>query len=123
MANIGQLATLLETIPGITVFSDGKIYEGCMRDRTFYKTPFIQLIEEGTDTSDHVGGGQNAVYTIRGKYTYKREISNNVRAHNDLISVLKTNNLFQVKVDGSRDVSAELIEVDFVVTCWDAITA
>ena len=121
MATIGQLATLLQTIPGITVFNDGKMYDGCMRDRTFNKTPFIQLIEDVTDTSEHHGGGQHAAYSIRGRYTHKRERNNNVRARNDLIAIMKGNNLFRLRIEESRERSAELEEIDFLVECWGTL--
>lgn len=92
-----------------------------MRDRTFNKCPFIQLKEDKTDTSAHVGGGQLAAYQVRGKFTFKREIGSNITARNDLVSVLKTNNLFRVQINDTRDISPELTELEFVVECWDAI--
>jgi len=121
MARIGQLKTLLEGLENVTVFEDGKMYDGCMRDRTFRKLPFIQLMEDVTDTSEHVGQGQNANYVIRGKYTHIRELDNNKNARANIISQMKENNLYHLKIEEARNVSAELAEIDFVVESFNAI--
>ena len=113
MARINQLADLLATIPGVTVFNDGKMYQGCYRNRTFSRTPFVQLQEQVTDTSEHVGGGQDASYEIRGRYTHRAELDSNQGARLAIQYALRDNNLFRLRIDEPRQISPELVEIDF----------
>jgi hypothetical protein len=120
MAGIKQLVTELEALSGVTIFNDGKIYDSTERNRTWNKLPFIQLIEEETDTSDHVGGGQDRRVIIRGRYSYVREISNNTQARDNIVSALSDNNLFELRIEEVRDVTPQLSAVDFFVESFSA---
>ena len=102
MATISQVSTILDTIAGLKVFNDGEIYERLTRDRTLYHVPFVEIVEDSSDFTEHSSTNRTRNANVNGLVTVlsERDALNTMRE--SMITAFKDSDLMHLTIGNYR---------------------